>query len=286
MARAASRVQRFVSGSSETKLIGPRSVSVPRTRFNGPITPHRRFSFGQLSLDRIKAVKNSLGITVNDVVIGLVATGLREWMLERDELPDEPLVAMVPVSVRTREQMGTFGNRVSVMTVPIPTDVADPRKRLMQAHDTMKIAKDRFSALPASLLQDATQFVPPALLARAARATMQITSRAAPPLNLVISNVPGPPMPLYSMGATLEAHYPVSVITDGVGLNITCLSYRDHVDFGIVVDRDMVDDAWPLMDAMRDALADLDAAVCGTRVEPSRPRSRGKARKRPAKAAT
>ena len=275
MARAASRVQRMVSGSSETKLIGPRPVTIPRTRFNGPISGHRRFSFGSLSLDRIKAIKNELGITVNDVVIGLVATGLREWLLERDELPEDPLVAMVPVSVRTREQMGTFGNRVSVMTVPIPTNVADPRKRLLQAHATMDVAKNRFQALPATLLQDATQFIPPAVLARAARATMQITARAAPPLNLVISNVPGPPVPLYSAGAELQANFPVSVITEGVGLNITCLSYRDHVDFGIVVCRDMVDDAWPLMDAMRDALDALDSGVCGKQPK-SKPKPKAK----------
>jgi hypothetical protein len=184
---------------------------------------------------------------------------------------------MVPVSVRTREQMGTFGNRVSVMSVPLPTNVEDPRERLLQAHETMKIAKDRFRALPASLLQDATQFIPPAVLARAARATMQISARAAPPLNLVISNVPGPSIPLYSAGAELQHNFPVSVITDGVGLNVTCMSYRDHVDFGIVVCRDMVDDAWPLMDAMRDALKALDGAVCGTK-KPARAKTKAKPR--------
>ena len=280
LARTVSRVQRFVTGSRDGKVIGPRPAQVPKTRFNGPISPQRRFSFGSVSLDRIKAIKNELGVTVNDVVVGLVASGMREWMLERDELPEDPLVAMVPVSVRTREQMGTFGNRVSALFVPIPTNVADPRKRLMTAHETLAVAKTRHKALPATLMQDATRFIPPAVAARAARVALQAGARTTRLMNLVISNVPGPPVPLYSAGAKLEANFPVSVIMDGVGLNVTCLSYLDHVDFGIVVDREMVDDAWPIMDAMKEGLAELDAAVCGTRQKPTKRASA----KRPAKA--
>ena len=193
LGRASDRVRRFVSGSQDGEILGRIDpVNVPRTRFQAPVSAHRRFSFGQLSLDRVKAIKNELGITVNDAVVGLVATGMREWLLERDELPDDPLVAMVPVSVRTREQMGTFGNRVSVMITPIPTDVADPRERLMRAHDVLLRAKSRHKALPANLLQDATQFIPPAIHARATRATMRFTAVVAPTLNLMNVNVHGP----------------------------------------------------------------------------------------------
>jgi hypothetical protein len=131
-------------------------------------------------------------------------------------------------------------------------------------------------------MQDATQFIPPAIHARATRATMRVTAGVAPPLNLVISNVPGPPVPLYSAGAQLLNNFPVSVITDGVGLNITCLSYMDHIDFGIVVDRDMVDDAWPLMDAMHDALSELDTVVCGKKLKPSARKPATKRAKTPA----
>ena len=265
LGRAASRVRRLVSGSRDGEVLERPRTPVPRTRFNGRLSPHRRFSFGQLPLDRIKAVKNELGITVNDVVVALCASGLRTWLLDRDELPDDPLVAMVPVSVRTQEQMGTFGNRVSAMFVPIPTDVEDPRDRLMRAHEILMGAKDRHKALPATLLQDATQFVPPAVFARATRVVTQLAAmpRMRPALNLVISNVPGPREPLYCAGATMTANYPVSVIAEGVGLNITCMSYLDHVDFGIVVDREQVEDAWPLMDALRDALAEFDEVICG-----------------------
>jgi WS/DGAT/MGAT family acyltransferase len=282
--RTARRAQQFISGTEEGEILGrpPDPLTVPSTRFQGPVSAHRRFSFGSLSLERIKAIKNELGITVNDVVVGLVATGLRQWFLERDELPDEPLVSMVPVSVRTREQLGTFGNRVSMMVVPTPTDVAGHKERLLRANEVLKRAKTRHRALPASLLQDATQFIPPAVHARATRATMRIAAGRAPALNLVISNVPGPQVPLYSAGARLQHNFPVSVVADGVGLNVTCLSYMDNVDFGIVVCRDMVDDAWPLMDAMRDALDDLDAAVCGKRVKPTKKAPRKRAAKAPA----
>ena len=265
--RAASRVRRLVQGSRDGEVLERPNTPVPRTRFNGRVSPHRRFSFASVSLDRIKAVKNEVGVTVNDVVVAMCASALRAWLLERNELPEEPLVAMVPVSVRTQEQMGTYGNRVSAMFVPIPTDEPDPRERLLRAHEILRAAKERHRALPASLLQDVTQFIPAAVFARATRVVTQLSSlpRVRPALNLVISNVPGPRVPLYMAGAELVANYPVSVVTDGVGLNITCMSYRDHVDFGIVVDRDMVDDAWPLMDAVREALDEFEEIVGGRR---------------------
>src|SRR3954463_4854692 len=128
----------------------------PRTSFNGRVGPHRRFAFGSLSLDTVKRLKNELGITVNDVVVALCATAVRDWLLARDELPEQPLVAMIPVSVRSEEEAGTYGNRISTMIVPIPTNVADPRERLLRAHEYLRGAKDRHSALPADLLTDAT----------------------------------------------------------------------------------------------------------------------------------
>jgi WS/DGAT/MGAT family acyltransferase len=235
----------------------------PKTSFNGRISGHRRFSFGQLSLDTVKAIKNEAGVTVNDVVVALCAGALRDWLKERDELPKDPLVAMVPVSVRTEEQMGTFGNRVSMMIVPIATDEADPKRRLKRTHELLQGAKGRHKAVPASLLTDATSFIPPAVASLAARTTMEVMGRTRPPVNLVISNVPGPRTPLYLAGAKLDAHYPVSVVVDGVGLNITVMSYLDHLDFGIVADRDQVADTWALIDGLAHALHELTEAVLG-----------------------
>jgi WS/DGAT/MGAT family acyltransferase len=265
---AVPRLSRALAGlrREDPSLLEVTTARPPKTCFNGRVGPHRRFAFGSLSLDTVKRIKNELGITVNDVVVAVCATAVRDWLLARDELPEEPLVAMIPVSVRTEEQAGTFGNRISTMIVPIPTNVEDPRERLMRAHEYLRGAKERHRALPADLLTDATSFIPPAVAARAARTTMDILGRTRPPLNLVISNVPGPREPLYCAGALLLAHYPVSVVIDGVGLNMTVMSYRDHLDFGIIADRDQVDDAWALIDGSVAAVDELLTAVCG---EPS-----------------
>ncbi len=145
------------------------------------------------------------------------------------------------------------------MVVPIATDEPDPARRLERTHDTLLTAKDHHKALPADLLTDATRFIPPAVAALAARTTLSVMAGTRSPVNLVISNVPGPQFPLYCAGARMEAHYPVSVIADGVGLNITVMSYIGHLDFGIVVDREMIDDPWPMIDGLRAELAVLDA---------------------------
>jgi WS/DGAT/MGAT family acyltransferase len=264
VSRLANRAGALTRGSTDGGVLNEgRAPRAPRTRFNSRISPHRRFAFGSLSLAKVKAVKNELGITVNDVVMAVCATALREWLLERDELPRDPLVAMIPVSVRSEEERGSFGNRVSTMIVPLPTNEENPRTRLMIVHDSMRVAKDRHNALPANLMQDATQFIPPALMSRASRVVAELAEVARPALNVVISNVPGPRDSLYLAGAELVANYPVSVILDGVGLNITVLSYRDHLDFGIVADREQLDDAWPLMRRLSEALDETEEAICG-----------------------
>jgi diacylglycerol O-acyltransferase / wax synthase len=261
--RARRRVQEAIGQAPDSELVDVRASRAPRTRFNHRISPHRRFAFASLPLDDVKALKNALGIKVNDVVVALCATAVRDWLLERDELPDEPLVALVPVSVRTREERGTFGNKVAGMILPIPTDVADPRERLLRAHELLKRAKDQQAGLPASLMTDVSNFLPPALFTRASRMALEITARTRPALNLVVSNVPGPSVPLYCAGAKMLAHYPVSVITDGVGLNITVMSYQDRIDVGIVADRDSIEDAWTMMASMEQALDELMEVICG-----------------------
>src|SRR4051794_14203402 len=263
--RASARLRGVFGQQPDGGLLEVSTARAPRTPFNRPVSPHRRFSFGSLPLDSIKALKDELGITVNDVVVALCATGVRDWLLERDELPDKPLVAMVPVSVRTPEQAGTFGNRVSFMVVPIPTNVADPRKRLLQAHEYLRSAKEHHQALPADILSEASNLIPPALFTRASRGMTELFGRVRPPLNLVISNVPGPRIPLYMAGAQMTGHFPVSVITDGVGLNMTVMSYRDNVDFGIVCDRELIDDAWAVLSSTATALEELCDVICGTR---------------------
>ncbi len=250
-------------GRRPQPMLSEAPTQAPRAIFNGRITPHRRFAFGSLSLDEVKEIKNARGVTVNDVVMALCAGALRRYLEQHRELPADPLVAMVPVSVRTEEQKGTFGNQVSSMTASLHTHVAEPLQRLDRIHESMRVAKEQHKALPATLLQDFAQFAPPAVAARAARV---ITRAAAAnwmdvPFNVVISNVPGPQFPLYGMGAKLVAHYPVSAVSDGVGLNITLQSYDGSLDFGLVACREMVPDLWDLMDYLRDALHELKEAT-------------------------
>lgn len=256
-------------------------VTAPRTRFQARVSPHRRVAFGTLSLAEVKTIKNTLGCTVNDVVLAICTAGLRSWLDERGELPAEPLAGFIPMSVRTPEQKGTFGNRVSVMITALPTDVADPVERLRRINDAMRVAKERHRALPASLLQDANHFIPPALFAQAARATSRLAGVRGlnQPANVMISNVPGPSTPLYLGGARQRAQFPVSGVLDGIGINITVMSYQDSLEFGIVVDRELVDDPWPMLDALRAGLDELrnaaqTAAKPATPIRRKRPRDR------------
>ncbi|HTU84483.1 MAG TPA: wax ester/triacylglycerol synthase family O-acyltransferase [Solirubrobacteraceae bacterium] len=240
-------------------VVGRLDLEPPRTSFNGRVSAHRRYAFGQLSLDEVKAIKDHYGCTVNDVIVAICAGAVRRWLVEHDELPDEPLVAQIPVSVRREEEQGTYGNRILLMTAPLHTEIEDPIARLEQTHESLSEMKERHRALPAELLQDANQFIPPALFSRAARLTFSLgASRASHPAwNLVVSNVPGPQVPLYQAGARMEAHYPISVITDGMGLNITVMSYCGNLNFGIVADREQVPDVWSLMGWAGDALEEL-----------------------------
>jgi WS/DGAT/MGAT family acyltransferase len=261
LSKGLSRLRGLAGAPASDAIREVTAARAPRTPFNGRISPHRSFAFGALSLDTVKSIKNELGVTVNDVVVTLCASAVRQWLLHRDELPRTPLIAMVPVSVRQPAERPTFGNRISAMIVPIPTDVADARRRLLRAHELLMSAKANHAALPASLLTDATSFIPPTVGALAARTTIELLGRTRPPLNLVISNVPGPRDSLYCAGAQLESMYPVSVVVDGVGLNMTVMSYRDQLDFGIVTDQGQIPDAWPFIGHLREALDELETAL-------------------------
>ena len=232
--------------------------SAPRTPFNAIITGHRRLAFRTLRLEDAQRVKRAFGATVNDVVLELSAAVLRRYLFERGELPSESLVAMVPISTRSdSDEAGT--NRVSAAVTSLHTDVIDPIDRLMAIHESMMAAKELQQAIPATILTDITQFTPPVLAAQAARlASMtRIADRMNLPFNVVVSNVPGPRQPLYLSGATMRHFYPVSMVTDELGLNITVQSYLDNLDFGFIVCRELVPDVWDMCDYLEDAMAEL-----------------------------
>lgn len=253
------RASRLGPRTTDGGVLEGRDLHAPRTALNGTIGAHRRVAFTTQSLDEVKQIKNHFGVTVNDVVVAICAGALRAWLQDHDDLPDTPLLAMIPVSVRTEADRGTYGNRVSTMLTPIPTDVGDPAERLVAAHEAMRSAKERHNAVPATAIQDTYDFIPPALFARAARVTTRVAARlpGQVPVNVVISNVPGSPKPLYLAGAQLEALYPLSAVAHGVGLNITVMSHSGGLNYGIIADRDTVDDAWWLAAAIDQAHAEL-----------------------------
>ncbi len=255
---AARSLKRAVTGE-DGPVHNRERLHAPKTSFNGRVSAHRRFAFGQLDLDEVKAAKAAHGTTVNDVVVSICAGAVRRWLLEHEELPEVPLVVQVPVSVRTEKQYGTYGNRIILMSAPLFTDEADPVARLQRTHEALDGMKERHQALPATLLQDANHFIPPAVFSRAARLTFRLatSSPGRPTWNLVISNVPGPQFPLYLAGARLVANYPVSVITDGMGLNITVMSYCGKLDIGIVADREQMPDVAELVGWMAEELTAL-----------------------------
>jgi diacylglycerol O-acyltransferase / wax synthase len=234
----------------------------PATPFNRPITPHRRLALRSVDLDSVKAVKNAFGVSVNDVVMAMCAGALRRWLGDHSALPAVPLIAMIPVSVRDPASKAAMGNKVSAMLAALPTNVADPAERIALVHAATKIAKAQQAVIPQGLVDQISDFAPPALTARAARVVFATgVLHRLPPFNLCISNVPGPNVPVYLCGAKLVAHYPVSVITDGQGLNITLVGYLGRLHFGLVACRELVPDIEALADYLVAELALLVKAA-------------------------
>ena len=241
----------------------PAPFSAPNTSLNTAITPHRRFAFAQVQLDDVKMVKNKLGGTVNDVVLAICAGALRSYLQDRGEHVTDPLVAMVPISVRTEDQQGAMGNRVSSMLTSLATDIADPVERLHAISAGTKNAKEQDKAIGAETLMDWAEFAAPGLAARAARlySSMKLADRHRPIFNVTISNVPGPDFPLYSAGARMVAYYPMGPIADGGALNITVMSYMGTMCFGLVACRETVPEVWSIAHGLRSALDELVKAA-------------------------
>ena len=259
----------------------PGLFAAPRTSLNTSITAHRRFAFTQAALDDVKLVKNTLGGTVNDVVLAVCAGALRNYLAAQGDVLTEDLVAMVPISVRADAEKGAMGNRVSGMLVSLATTIDDPVERLHAISLSTRQAKEQDRAIGADTLTNWTEFAAPAVAARAARliSTLKVADRVRPLFNVVISNVPGPNFPLYSAGARMVAMYPMGPISEGVGLNITVMSYLGSVGFGLVGCREVAPHLEDLAADIGGALDELVKA-CGSKQAVGPPR-----RKRVAKQA-
>lgn len=249
-------VQRARSGLTMT-----RPFSAPQTAFNTTITSHRNIAYTQLDLDDIKKVKDHFGVKVNDVVMALVAGALRQFLLDRDELPDTSLVAMVPVSVHGKSDR-PGRNQVSGMFSSLETQIADPAARLEAIAKSNSVAKEHSSAISATLLQDWSQFAAPAVFGVAMRlyAKTRLTS-ARPVHNLVISNVPGPQVPLYFLGCDITAMYPLGPVFHGSGLNITVMSLNGKLNVGLISCPELLPDLWELADEFAVGMEELLATV-------------------------
>jgi WS/DGAT/MGAT family acyltransferase len=234
--------------------------TAPHTPFNRSIGPRRAIATARVRLDHLKLVKNTFGTTVNDVVLAACTMSLRRWLLAHGGLPACPLVATLPVAVATEPSREVVGaNHVSVMMVSLPVLEADPVAQLRAVAGAARTGKRIHEALGPNLVTGLAAAVPPFLLALFSRtySGLNLADRHWPVHNLVISNVPGPTLPLYLAGAKVVASYPMGPILEGAGLNITVLSYMGDVDFCAIADRELVTDLWDLADGFADAVTRL-----------------------------
>ena len=236
----------------------PIPFQAPRTSFNAELTPHRRFAYSSVPLDDVRKIKDAFGVKVNDVVLALCGSTLRRYLDKGDELPASPLIAQVPVSLRAADD-DSVGTKVGAMFASLATDLDDPVERLMAIHESTQGAKEMQHALAADKIMGLTELTAPGLINLAARmyTAAGLGQLTRPIMNLIISNVPGPPFPLYTAGAQLEAIYPMGPLLYGTGLNITVFSYTGSIDFGFMVCRELVPDPWSLAEGIGLALDEL-----------------------------
>jgi diacylglycerol O-acyltransferase len=259
--RAALRGPRAVAGRAGQALAGVGAMAwsglraAPASPFNVRIGPHRRFTWVNAELSQFKAIKNALGGTVNDVVLAVVTGALGRYMRMHGE-PTEgvELRAMVPVSVRADVERGALGNRVAAMWAPLPVGVLDPAERLHTVSEAMQEVKASGQAVGAEVLTALSGFAPPTIMSQAAR--LQARQRL---FNLVVTNVPGPQLPLYLLGRELLAIYPMVPLAENTALGIAIMSYNGQLNFGLVADFDALPDLEALADELRSAIEELVA---------------------------
>lgn len=238
----------------------------PGAPWNVPVTPHRRFEPARIELDRAKALRRAAAergddlaaVTLNDVVLTACAGAMRSYLLHRGETVAEGLVyrAMVPVSVRDVSEQMALGNRVSMMVADLPVGDPDPVERLRFVHAHMASRKDMGEAVAADALMGLTGYAPPTLLGLASRLAVRNA-----PLNTVITNIPGPQIPLYCLGARMLEAFPYVCVVDGMAMIIAVISYDGHLAFGLSGDRSAVSDLHVLAEGVEDAFAELEAVL-------------------------
>jgi len=260
--------------------------AAPMTRLNRKVTPHRRFAYATLPLADMKEVKNTFGVKLNDVVLAVCAGALRDYLESFSELPATPLVAQVPVSLRTEATKTDVGNQVGNMFASLATDIADPTSRLLAIADGTQNAKLMQRALAADKIMTLTDTTPPGLISLAAQTytAAGLEGATTPVFNLIISNVPGPPFDMFSLGAKVEGMFPMGPLLFGTGLNITVTSNASGMDFGLLTCRENEADPWVISRRLQGALDELlDAAAAEqARLAPRPKKKPAASKKKPA----
>jgi diacylglycerol O-acyltransferase / wax synthase len=272
--RAVVRGPRRVARAAGESLVGLGAMAwaglrpAPASPYNVPLGPHRRFAWVRASLDDVKAVKNSLGGTVNDVVLAIVTGALRRHLLRRGEGLPSSLRAMVPVSVRAQTERGALGNRVAAMMAPLPIPEEDAHTRLETITRAMEDVKRSGQAVGAQVLTGLSGFAPPTIMSQAARLTS-----AQRFFNLVVTNVPGPQHPLYLLGREMTDIFPLVPLAKGQGLGVAIMSYNGRMNFGLVGDYDALSDLDELAEDFQASLAEL-ADAAGVKLTSARRRAK------------
>ncbi len=237
--------------------------SVPETRFNVTVSPHKMFDATEFLLDDLKYIRPLVpGCTINDVVLAICSGALRSYLLHHGELPEEPLVAWVPINARPGGASDTEapGNNITAMTTQIHTDVDDPVERLRRVHESTRQSKEAKSGMSARLMTDLTKHVPAATQVLASRLVLH-TGLAAGICNLFVSNVPGPQEQLYMNGARQAGSYGMAPLGDGMGLFIATPSYNGKMSFNVISTREILPDIRFFVECLEGALAELKSAA-------------------------
>jgi diacylglycerol O-acyltransferase len=241
----------------------PAVEEVPETPFNRAITTHRTVAYGSAELDDVKRVKNAFGVTVNDAVLAACTLSVSRYLDALGELPDKPLVCMVPVSTKSASEKEEFSNKVSTMLVRLPVQLHSAGEVVRAVHRETADAKHVFQAIEEDLLPEWMELAPPLITRAVAQAysELNLADRYGIPANLVVSNMMGPPIPLYFGGARVEAVYPMGPVSEGMGLNITVLSNMGRVDVGVLACRECVRDPQEIADGFARAVGELKIAA-------------------------